>query len=113
MGKVYCEGRLLWGRVDVAANPWRRLLGLMGRRGLAPGQGLLIRPCRQVHTCHMKFPLDVIFLNKGLTVLAVHTLEPGRVSPRVRDAACVLEVAAGDARALGLKPGDRLTLTEE
>lgn len=86
---------------------WLRLRGLMGRPPLAPGEALWILPCQQVHTSFMKVPLDVVFLDKELTVLrVVHDLKPWRVSPWVRAAHSVLEFSA-DA-GLQLQAGDRL-----
>lgn len=45
----------LW-RAAVAATRWQRRVGFPGRRHLPPGQGLLLVPCRAVHTIGMRFP---------------------------------------------------------
>ena len=53
----------------VADNFWRRLRGLLGRSGLEAGEGLVIRPCNSVHMLGMRFPLDVLYLDRAGTVL--------------------------------------------
>src|ERR671922_1038887 len=56
-----------------------RLRGLLGRRGLAPGEGLLIRPASSIHTFFMRFPIDVAFLDRdGVVVKVVPNLSPWR-----------------------------------
>jgi uncharacterized membrane protein (UPF0127 family) len=113
MAKIYCRDRLLWDRVSEAAHPFARFLGLMGRRSLSSGEGLMIVPCAQVHMFHMKFPLDVLFLSMQMQVLRIVTLSPGRISPWVKDAVCVLEVKAGTAQQWGVLPGDTLMIEHE
>ena len=56
-------------RCAVADRPFPRLRGLMGRRGLAPGEGLLLRPTPSIHTWFMRFPIDAVFLDADLRVL--------------------------------------------
>ena len=108
--KAYSRGRLLWNRIAIADNPFTRLKGLMGRRALPEGEGLLITPCNQVHTFHMRFDLDILFLTKEMRVAQIVTLCPGKVGPRIREAACILEVAAGSAKRLNVVPGDTITI---
>jgi protein-S-isoprenylcysteine O-methyltransferase Ste14/uncharacterized membrane protein (UPF0127 family) len=94
-----------------AHTHWARLRGLLGTSGLAPGEGLWIRPCRQVHMFGMRYPIDVVFLDERLDV--VHTipaLPPWATSPRVRAATSVLELPAGTLARIGLRPGARLLI---
>jgi uncharacterized protein len=96
---VVCE------RCSVADNPLTRLKGLLGKRGLAQGEGLLIRPAGSVHTCFMRFPIDVVFLDRDLRVIdVVHELRPWRLAGR-RGARAVLELPAGEGRQRRIKPG--------
>lgn len=108
--EIYCGDQLAWNQVKSAATPFRRFMGLMGRRSLAPGEGLLITPCKQVHGFNMRFTLDILFLSDQMQVVSVFSLKPGRISPWVRDAHCVLEVEAGSAGKYGIRAGDRLAL---
>lgn len=105
-GAPVCE------RCVVADSYLLRLRGLLGRHELPAGEGLLLRPCGSVHTWFLRFPIDVVFLDRELTVL--------RVLPRMRrwrvagarGAKAVLELAAGEAETRGIRPGDRLALDE-
>jgi len=87
-----------------------RFRGLMGRRQLEPGEGLLLRPSGSIHTCFMRFAIDVVFLDAELEVVAISPAVPPwrlRVEPRAR---CVLELPAGEADHVGIAVGDRLTV---
>lgn len=105
------RGTVLASQVEVADSFWRRLLGLMFRPALPPGRGLLLQPCRQVHTCWMRFPIDVVFLDRQGRVVAVHReMPPGRIGAVVPGAWAALELPAGTAAAAGTVPGDHLIL---
>ena len=76
---------------------------------LAEGEGLLLEPCRSVHTIGMAYPIDVLFIAKdGRVVKAVRDLKPGRVTWPVLAAHMALELPAGTIEASGTLPGDRL-----
>ena len=66
------DGTIVCERCTVAENPLTRLRGLLGRDGLEPGEGLLLRPASAVHTYFMRFPIDVVFLDRALVVLGDH-----------------------------------------
>jgi uncharacterized protein len=84
--------------------------GLLGRDGLDEGEGLLIRPCGSVHTFFMRFPIDVVFLDRELSVVAVRPeVRPWRTAG-ARGAKVVLELAAGEAARVGIAPGTALRL---
>jgi uncharacterized membrane protein (UPF0127 family) len=103
------NGDVLAERTEVAASPWRRMRGLLGRPPLSPGQGLLIRPCQGVHTLGMAYPIDVVHLDKDFVVRKVlHGLKPWRVGPIVWRSSTVLELPAGVADTTS--QGDRLAL---
>jgi uncharacterized membrane protein (UPF0127 family) len=101
-GSVVCE------RCEVADTVFTRMRGLLGRQGLPRGHGLLIEPTWSVHTWFMRFPIDVVFLDRDLTVLAIRShLVPWRGAARLR-ARSALELAAGECDRLRLRVGDRL-----
>ncbi|MFZ5814759.1 MAG: DUF192 domain-containing protein [Bacillota bacterium] len=100
---------VLGERIARADRFAQRLLGLMFRRQLGDGEGLWIEPCQSVHTHFMRFPIDVIFVDRQQTVVKViPAMQPWRFSPVVRQAFAVLELPAGAARSTA--PGDRLAL---
>jgi uncharacterized protein len=106
-GPVVCE------RCVLADNPWTRLKGLLGRRGLEHGEGLLIRPTGSIHMFFMRFPIDAVFLDRDMHVLKVTSdLKPWRMAAK-KGAKQVLEIAAGEASKRGVEPGQRLVLAEE
>ena len=84
--------------------------GLLGRDGLAQGEGLLIKPCGSVHTFFMRFPIDVVFCDRELSVVAVRPEVPPWRTAGARGAKVALELAAGEAARLGIAPGMRLRL---
>jgi len=98
-------------RLYVADSYFPRLRGLIGHVPLAYGAALCIRPCQQVHTHFMGYPLHVIFLDAEQRVLrVVEHLRPWRVSPWVRQAKSVVEFNA--ARAVSVSEGDQLRIVE-
>ena len=97
---------------EVADTVLTRMRGLLGRGGLARGQGLLIEPTWSVHTWFMRFPIDVVFLDRDLTVLKLRKhMRPWRTAARFR-ARSVLELASGECDRLSLEVGDRLAFEQ-
>lgn len=104
------EHRVLCERCTVADRLLIRLRGLLGRAELAAGEGLLLRPAPSIHTWFMCFPIDAVFLDRELRVLAVRReLGPWRVAGQ-RGARAVLELAAGEAQRRDIRPGAQLRL---
>jgi uncharacterized membrane protein (UPF0127 family) len=88
-----------------------RMIGLLGRKSLPNGCALIIRPCKGVHTCFMRFPIDCLFINQEHVVLhVIGSLQPWRISPMVRGSWCVIELPAGAAIATGTETGDQLEI---
>ena len=91
-----------------ARRLWPRLKGLLGQPQLAPGSGLWLSPCNSVHSCFMRFSLDVLYLNRAGEVIALRPhLAPWRMSLCLR-AHSVVELAAGEAQRLGINLGDQI-----
>src|SRR3954469_9794326 len=109
-GILHAGGRVICERCELADRPHTRLRGLLGRRDLPAGEGLLLRPSPSIHTWFMRFPIDVVFLDADLRVLdVVPRLGPWRMAAR-RGARAVLELAPGEAARRALQPGDTLEL---
>ena len=103
-------GRVVCTRCEVAERPLARMKGLLGRTGLGPGQGMLITPAPSVMTFFMRFPIDVVFLDRDRTIVGIsHTLVPWRIAG-ARRAVAALELPAGTAEACELKLGETLQL---
>jgi len=63
------KGTVLAENVIVANTFFGRIIGLLNRSEILPGEALLIRPCNSVHTFFMKFPIDVVFVSKDHRIL--------------------------------------------
>ncbi|MCX5783068.1 MAG: DUF192 domain-containing protein [Elusimicrobia bacterium] len=85
-----------------------RLLGLMFKRFMAEGEGLLLTPCKAIHTCFMRFEIDAVFLDKDLRVVEVIKIKPWRLSPYVRGAVHTLELLSGAALPGKIRAGDEI-----
>src|SRR3954467_15710923 len=105
------QRRVLCHPCTVAERPLSRLRGLLGRSELPPGEGLLLRPSPSIHTWFMRFPIDALFLDRDLRVLAVRPeVRPWRMAGQ-RGARAVLELSAGEALRRDIRPGDQLKLS--
>ncbi|MDQ3700876.1 MAG: DUF192 domain-containing protein [Chloroflexota bacterium] len=103
------RGTVLATQAGVAQSFWARLVGLIGRAHLPQGAGLLFPGTPSVHTCFMRFPIDLVFYGADGEVLSVvHALPPWRVSRYYRRARGVLELPVGTARTTATQPGDVL-----
>lgn len=94
----------------MASDSGARRKGLLGRNGLAPGQGLWIVPCESVHTFGMRFPVDVVYLDrkKGVRKLR-RQMAPWRISMCL-PAHSVLELPAGTIARSATRLGDQFDL---
>lgn len=98
-------------QAEHAASFLRRLRGLMFRRNLPRGAGLLLEPEWSIHTFFMRFPIDVLFLNRSHIVLAAHqSVPPNRLGPVHRGAHAVLELPAGSIAETNTHAGDQLDI---
>ena len=93
-------------RADAANSFLKRFLGLMGRKKLPQGQGLLLSPCSSIHMLFMRFPIDAVWLDRDYRILKISP----HLSPWLRLAFCprahaCLELPAGAADALGWQEG--------
>jgi uncharacterized protein len=102
-GSIVCE------RCVLADTALARLKGLLGRRELPGGEGILLKPASSVHMAFMRFAIDAVFLDRDLRVLKIAAdLKPWRAAGS-RGAKAVLELPAGEAARRGLSVGDRLS----
>jgi uncharacterized membrane protein (UPF0127 family) len=105
---VASGGRVVCDVCHLADKPHTRLRGIMGWKSMRRGEGMLIRPTFSIHTMFVRFPIDVVFLDKEMTIVSIaHELKPWRFAG-ARKAKSVLELAAGECRRIGLERCDRL-----
>jgi uncharacterized membrane protein (UPF0127 family) len=104
------DDRVVCERCRVASTPLARMRGLLGRRGLESGEGLLLRPASSVHTFFMRFAIDVVFVGREGEVLKVAKRVPPWRTAAARGAKAVVELPAGEAGRRGIRVGDRLAV---
>lgn len=93
---------------DTAAS---RTQGLLGRDSLAPGHGLILDPCRLIHTFFMRFAIDVVFVDRGQRVTRVaRDVRPFRFAWGGWSARATLELPAGTLARVPVAPGAQLRL---
>lgn len=111
MARVYnaTKSSCLGEQIEVADTSLRRMVGLLGKRSLAKGCGLLILPSQAIHTIGMKFPIDVLFVDKKYNVVGVReAIPPYRLTRVFWKALGVLELPAGTIRDSRTEVGDQL-----
>ena len=97
--------------LDRASNPFSRFLGLMGRSRLEEGGGLLIEPCSSIHTFFMRFPIDVVFIDRDSRVVKIaENVKPWRIMLGGKGAHAVVELAGGVLAGTAITVGDQLDL---
>ena len=97
--------------VQVADNLFSRMRGLLGRKSLNPQEGLILRPCNSIHTFFMRFPIDVVFLDRyDLVIKVYHSLSAWRISRTFFRSAMCLELPAGALTQSRTQEGDRLQI---
>ena len=95
--RIFAEDRCIADKVEEAADFMSRLRGLMFRKGLPDGGGLLLRNCGAIHCCFMRFTIDVVYLDGQMNVIDKETVRPWRLGKIVKGAKHVLELAEGQA----------------
>ena len=102
---------VLGERIQVAETSLSRIVGLLGKRSLEPGAGLLIFPSQAIHTVAMRFAIDVLFLDRNWQVIHLRpTMVPFRVTGIYWKARSVLELPSGSIVQTSTEVGDQLSI---
>jgi hypothetical protein len=101
-GNVVCE------QVVVADRARRRMRGLLGRRSLPPGEGMLLQPSPSIHTAFMRFPIDVVFMDRNLRVIKLVEHLPPWHTASAMEGRSTLELSAGEIVRRRVQVGDQL-----
>jgi len=106
------DGAVLCERCVAANTPLARMRGLLGRKELPRGEGMLLRPAASVHTAFMRFPIDVVFVDRNGRVLDIaRSVRPWR-AVACKGAKAVVELAAGECSRRDIEVGDDLVLPQ-
>src|SRR5438105_7437353 len=105
------RSQVLAEQAELATSHWARFWGLMGRRDLPPGTGLVLQPGGGIHTWFMRIPLDVIHVDKRDRVTHVlRAIRPWRFGPLFVGGKRAVELPTGAAATT--QPGDEIILEE-
>lgn len=107
--KAFINGEIFADKIMLADNFSQRLVGLLDKKKLDSGEGLLINKCKQVHTFFMKFNIDVIFLSNDDIIVAIENdFKKSKISGYEKKAFKVLELKAGEAEKFKIKINDHI-----
>jgi uncharacterized membrane protein (UPF0127 family) len=96
----------LASKAEVARSGGKRSKGLLGRKGLEPGEGMWIVPCEAIHTFFMQFAIDLVYLDRKNRIKKVACgVPPWRLSACL-SAHSVLELPSGTVQDSQSRPGD-------
>ena len=105
------KGTVLAAECMQADSFIKRFRGLMLKPCLPEGRGLLIKPCSSIHMFFMRFPIDVLFLDKNnMVVYTISNIKPWRISPLIRNAKSVVELPAGTLQKSRTEAGDMISM---
>jgi len=106
------NGKQLADNLTAADDLFKRMKGLLGKDKLLAGEGLWIKPCMSIHTFFMKFPIDIVFLDKRNGVMAlISSMRRNRLTRLYLKAASVLELPAGTIEKADIRIGDEIVIT--
>jgi uncharacterized protein len=78
---------------------------------LRAGEGLIIDPCSSIHTFWMRFPLDILYMDRDHTVIrADERMKPWRIGPIFTGSKWVIELPPGTIERSGTMAGDKIEL---
>lgn len=107
--KNLTRGSVIGDRIRIADTSLTRLFGLLSRSGLDAGEGLWIQPSSGVHTFFMRFPIDVVGLDRSRKVVKLWPhLVPYRVTSIQTKIHTVIELPSGQIAETRTELGDDL-----
>lgn len=108
------KGVNLTQRVTVAGNFMARLIGLLGTVKPDPLKAFFIDSCSRIHTFGMKYPIDVVFLDKhGRVVKLFRNFPPNKITKIIPSAHCTLELPPDTLKENKIQIGDNLKVVTD
>ncbi|MDD4953384.1 MAG: DUF192 domain-containing protein [Candidatus Omnitrophica bacterium] len=105
------KNTVLATEVKIAGTIFTRLKGLLGKKELPKGEALVIKSCNSIHTFFMRFPIDVLFVDKGNRVVEViSSLPTFRISAIYFKASFAIELPSGTITPASVSKGDILLI---
>ena len=107
------RGTVLLANGKLYANTWSRFWGLMLKKGVADGEGILLTRSSSIHSFFMRFRFDAIFIDKDNRVVKiVPAMKQWRIAFGGKGAKDTIELAAGAGERANTQPGDQLVFEE-
>jgi uncharacterized membrane protein (UPF0127 family) len=107
------QNNLIAKNVKIAKSFITRSLGLIPRKDFFESEALIIKPCNSIHTFFMKFPIDVLFLDKTNKIIALYeNVTPWQILPVHFNAHSVIELKAGQIKAKNIQKNDIIQVNE-
>lgn len=95
----------------MASSLFARMKGLLGSKGLAAQEALILKPCNSVHTFFMQFAIDVLFVDGNNRIVGIKScLKPFRLSRVYLGAKYAVELSEGAIESTLTSLGDILTI---
>lgn len=105
------SGQVIGDKIVYANGIYKRFIGLMGKKNLEKNEGIFLTPCNSIHMMFMKFPIDIIFLDRKNKIIHItENIQPWKISKVIFKAQSVLEVPIGTVKETKSKIGDSLSI---
>ena len=107
------KGSQISSKTKIAGSFFERLMGLMGKNGLEKEECLIITPCNSIHTFFMKFPIDVVFMDReGKVVKLIRGVGPKKMVMPIKGTHFVVEFDSRNEMTCEIEEGDILKIKE-
>ena len=107
------QGTVLAENAKKADTVFSRLKGLLGRHSIDSEEALIITHCRSIHMVFMKFPIDVVFVDRNDKVIGlVENIKPFQMSPYFFCSSAAIELPAGKIKKSCSQKGDAVEIIE-
>ncbi len=105
------KNHILAENILLADSFLKRLKGLLGHKSFEKNQAMILRPSNSVHTFFMRFPIDVLFVDRNNTVVrTVRNMRPFRATGIYLKSVFVIEFPAGVISSTQTTEGDYLQI---
>lgn len=104
------KNTILAEEVILANTAFKRMKGLLGKKEFMRGCALILKPCNSIHTFFMRFPIDVLFLDKNNRVIkAISSLPPYRLTRVYLNSGFAIELPSGIIKLSSTQEGDTIS----
>ena len=105
------QNTLIASQAQMATSLAQRTKGLLGRLSLAKNEAMVLKPCSSIHTFFMRFPIDVLFVDRQMRIIRLITnMPPNRLSPIAWASIMAIELPAGKIGQTNTQAGDHIEI---